>query len=153
MIPYARQIVKNATVLYIADIVTAVSPVIWGDTCNSQCPIHCIERVCDKISGSCTQGCTQGQYGDTCDNTCSPGCVGGTCDQQSAICSDGCLQNWTGSQCDGKIHNNKKASESDIHAYFCNSHRLKTSMDTFCHITLKSATLDVYKSDKNTYYY
>lgn len=31
MIPYARQIVKNATVLYIVDIVTAVSPVI-GET-------------------------------------------------------------------------------------------------------------------------
>lgn len=34
----------------------------------------------------------------------------------------------------------KKSSESDIDAYFRNSQRLKTSMDTFCHITLKSAT-------------
>lgn len=80
-------------------------------------------------------------------NSCSPGCVGGTCDEQSAICSYGCLQNWTGSHCDGKIQIIKKASKSDMHAYFRNSQWLKTSMNTFCHITLKSATKDVYKSD------
>lgn len=45
MIPYARQIVKNATVLYIVDIVTAVSPVI-GETHV----IHSVQYIVSKES-------------------------------------------------------------------------------------------------------
>lgn len=99
----------------------------WRNTCNSLCPTNCIGRVCDKSSGTCTQGCTSGRYGDTCNITCSPWCVGGTCDKQSATCSNGCVQNWSGSQCDGKIYNRNKPSESDIHAYFRYSQKLKTT--------------------------
>ncbi|XP_065922235.1 delta and Notch-like epidermal growth factor-related receptor [Magallana gigas] len=72
----------------------------WGDTCSSLCPLHCIGRVCDKNSGSCTKGCTSGPNGDTCNRTCSPWCVGGICDKQSATCFNGCVQNYAGSQCD-----------------------------------------------------
>lgn len=78
----------------------------WGNTCNSLCPTNSIGRVCDKSSGTCTQGCTSGRYGDTCNRTCSPWCVGGKCDKQSATCFNGCVQNYAGSQCDGKNHNN-----------------------------------------------
>lgn len=45
MIPYARQIVKNQTVLYIVDIVTAVSPVI-GETHV----IHVVQYIVSKES-------------------------------------------------------------------------------------------------------
>nr|XP_034322834.1 cell death abnormality protein 1 [Crassostrea gigas] len=73
----------------------------WGRACESQCPIHCFERVCDKTNGSCTQGCISGRYGELCNRTCSIRCVGGTCDKQSATCSNGCVKNWAGSLCDG----------------------------------------------------
>ncbi|XP_065941961.1 multiple epidermal growth factor-like domains protein 6 [Magallana gigas] len=89
----------------------------WGNTCISQCPINCIGRVCDKSSGTCTQGCTSGRYGDTCNITCSPWCVGGTCDKQSATCFNGCVQNWSGSQCDECDSNHYGSSCSLV----CNS--------------------------------
>lgn len=79
-----------------------------GDTCYSQCPMHCFEGVCNKNNGNCIKGCSPGLYGDTCDNTCSHGCVGGTCDQQSGICHAGCKTNWAGYLCGGKYSNENR---------------------------------------------
>lgn len=74
----------------------------FDDNCTSVCSTYCSGRLCDKLSGGCTQGCMQGWYGDTCNRICSSICACGTCDQQSGICTALCIQNWTECLCNSK---------------------------------------------------
>ncbi|XP_071081693.1 uncharacterized protein [Haliotis cracherodii] len=98
----------------------------FGDDCSKQC--HCRDNmdVCDKISGSCSSGCTPGFIGANCQTLCCDGWFGDDCGRQchcrdnmdvcdkiSGSCSSGCSPGFIGANCQtpSARKNNQPASK------------------------------------------
>lgn len=44
----------------------------YGENCQYQCNVHCINQACDRIDGSCLYGCTKGERCDKGIRFCIP---------------------------------------------------------------------------------
>ncbi|XP_062595252.1 multiple epidermal growth factor-like domains protein 10, partial [Saccostrea cucullata] len=85
----------------------------YGQNCDLACPLHCQERRCNIINGTCL-GCTAGWTGEFCNKTCMFGyygmeckarctgrCLGGaSCHHISGRCERGCEEGWIFPNCD-----------------------------------------------------
>ncbi|XP_046374250.2 multiple epidermal growth factor-like domains protein 10 [Haliotis rufescens] len=97
--------------------VDVCSPGTFGANCDKYC--HCVEEVCDHVSGVCPGGvcrpgwatetcetvCYDGQYGANCSNSCQKrNCKGdnSSCNHVTGECIGGCGVGWNGADCSHK---------------------------------------------------
>ncbi|XP_062604727.1 multiple epidermal growth factor-like domains protein 10 [Saccostrea cucullata] len=85
----------------------------YGQNCDLACPLHCQDRRCHIIQGTCL-GCTAGWIGEFCNKTCMSGyygmecksrCTGhchsgASCNHVSGKCEHGCEEGWMLPNCD-----------------------------------------------------
>jgi hypothetical protein len=70
-----------------------------------KCSDNCANtNQCDKVSGSCNNGCKTGWYGTKCLDSCTTNCIQGECDD-SGICTQGCNGKRYGQKCDSLCSN------------------------------------------------
>ncbi|XP_070213121.1 uncharacterized protein [Littorina saxatilis] len=87
----------------------------YGVECAKNCSAACVDDVCGRLSGYCTDGCKsdmdvpecrktckQGLYGDQCKQHCSKTCAEDVCDETSGHCLQGCKEGWTGDRCSAR---------------------------------------------------
>ncbi|XP_046542684.1 uncharacterized protein LOC124253012 [Haliotis rubra] len=86
----------------------------FGPDCSSWCFCRNTSEVCDKTSGHCESGCTDGRVGADCQGLCAdgrfgPGCsswcycrnTSEVCDKTTGHCESGCRDGYTGTGCQG----------------------------------------------------
>ncbi|KAH9523232.1 hypothetical protein Btru_066168 [Bulinus truncatus] len=74
----------------------------WGEYCKKNCKEHCYDKVCDRATGYCTNGCNgysdppycskeclPGSWGHNCNNVCTH-CYDDSCDKFTGACDKGC---------------------------------------------------------------
>ncbi|XP_055957390.1 uncharacterized protein LOC126821030 isoform X1 [Patella vulgata] len=71
----------------------------YGSNCNIRCPTSCLNNTCDKIGGSCSNGCHGDHYGKRCQSICSGHCKDGKCDDRIGRCF-GCKDGYYGDVCE-----------------------------------------------------
>ncbi|RUS69657.1 hypothetical protein EGW08_022584, partial [Elysia chlorotica] len=83
----------------------------YGLGCNHFCSEYCHKGICNKVDGSCTQGCvanwkppfcltcTDGFYGAKCGNHCSDFCLNKVCESPLGACIS-CIEGHEGLFCD-----------------------------------------------------
>ena len=68
----------------------------YGDTCSLPCSTTCKNApnvtvsLCNRETGNCKYGCSDGFYGPKCSKKCSILCVDNICDQENGKCTVGC---------------------------------------------------------------
>ncbi|XP_053372980.1 scavenger receptor class F member 1-like [Mercenaria mercenaria] len=81
----------------------------WGNQCDKECSIGCINETCQQESGYCTERCsTKTVYGLFCDKTCGENCLQGTCNREDGYCDIGCVKGKYGNRCDKSCNENCK---------------------------------------------
>ena len=88
------------------------APGFYGAACNQTCDRNCREiaclscacNVCDRISGTCVNGCDAGWYGENCNQICPKNCfqeglIAVHCDQTNGTCIYGCGKGYYGNKC------------------------------------------------------
>ncbi|ESO94883.1 hypothetical protein LOTGIDRAFT_175322 [Lottia gigantea] len=72
---------------------------------------HCVnDEQCEKITGSCINGCSEKYSGPSCQKQCNVGTYGSDCSNfcyclhnvgcsDDGVCPSGCLNGWQGPHC------------------------------------------------------
>ncbi|XP_067678576.1 scavenger receptor class F member 2-like [Haliotis asinina] len=81
----------------------------YTEGCDTLCPSNCRvsydnERYCDRTSGKCLEGCTEGWWGPMCNTSCGQGCEKTVCYQVDGVCIFDCMEGWHGPKCDKHIN-------------------------------------------------
>ncbi|XP_071123327.1 receptor-type tyrosine-protein phosphatase epsilon-like [Mytilus edulis] len=95
----------------------------FGINCNKRC--NCLKSPCDKLTGSCSDGCEIGWQTDSCDEECSTGsygwgcgtfcdgCLNITCDIVDGNCTLGCADGFGGHKCNSKVYQEPASTNPD----------------------------------------
>ncbi|XP_046551925.1 multiple epidermal growth factor-like domains protein 11 isoform X2 [Haliotis rubra] len=104
---------SQVCLLVVFDIFTACSDGRHGHHCQTECGQCKGNLPCNKINGTCDQGCqtefqepfckdcVDGMYGDDCTSRCGQCKDGLNCDKSSGECPEGCQGNFIKPLCQG----------------------------------------------------
>ncbi|XP_055957092.1 cell death abnormality protein 1 isoform X2 [Patella vulgata] len=84
----------------------------YGTNCNIRCPANCTNNICEKMIGSCSNGCQGDLYGSRCELSCSTRCKNGKCNATIGTCTE-CKDGYYGEFCESTCNTNCQDNKCD----------------------------------------
>ncbi|KAL4235732.1 hypothetical protein ACF0H5_004124 [Mactra antiquata] len=102
----------------------------YGSLCERQCG-HCMNQVCDKVTGACQGDCEKGYFGAQCNEVCPANCQDG-CHKDNGHCIGGCVADYYGDYCNISCPISCKQCDSLGGCIEC---VLQSTYGTYCNIS------------------